>query len=396
MSGRERLLEEAAKELERDFELVGSTAIEDKLQRGVPESIEMIKKAGIKLWVLTGDKIETAINIGYSCRLLDDNINQYIIDSTRSVDIYKQICVAENKQNLYLGTKQMAIIVGGESLLKIFANENLKEKYDKLVEEAAVVLACRVSPKQKALIVESVRKKHPTATTLAIGDGANDVNMITSAHVGVGISGLEGQQAARSADYAIGQFQFLKPLLFFHGREAYRRNSFLVIYMFFKNMLFVMPQFWYGFDSAFSGQTLYETWLYQLYNIVFTSFPVIIYAIFDTQFVKEKFLTEPQLYKIGLDSACFNFVTLWTAIFEAIFNGLWIFVFCFYGNDGIQITNIDGQPGGFWVSGQLCYSGIVVVANLYVLHKTNNHNWISVTFVVLSITSFFLSYWVES
>lgn len=85
-----------------------------------------------------------------------------------------------------------------------------------------------------------VKFKHPKKTTLAIGDGANDVNMILQAHVGVGILGKEGQQAARSADYAIGQFKFLKPLLFFHGREAYRRNSFMVLYTFYKNFLYVM------------------------------------------------------------------------------------------------------------------------------------------------------------
>jgi phospholipid-transporting ATPase len=85
-----------------------------------------------------------------------------------------------------------------------------------------------------------IRTNNPDAKTLAIGDGANDVNMITAAHVGIGISGLEGQQAARSSDYAIGQFNFLIPLLFNHGREAYRRNSFLVIYMFYKNVIFVL------------------------------------------------------------------------------------------------------------------------------------------------------------
>lgn len=126
-----------------------------------------------------------------------------------------------------------------------------------------------------------IRHKYKEARTLAIGDGANDVNMITSAHVGVGISGLEGQQAARSADYAIGQFKFLKNLLFAHGRECYRRNSYLVIYIFYKNILFVVPQFWFGFLSVFSGQPLYEQWIYQLYNIIFTSIPIMWYAIFD-------------------------------------------------------------------------------------------------------------------
>jgi phospholipid-transporting ATPase len=98
-----------------------------------------------------------------------------------------------------------------------------------------------------------VRTEHPKVSTLSIGDGANDVNMITAAHVGIGIQGLEGRQASRSADYSIGQFQFLKTLLFYHGREAYRRNAILVIYMFYKNIIFVVPQYWYGFVSAFSG-----------------------------------------------------------------------------------------------------------------------------------------------
>jgi phospholipid-transporting ATPase len=98
-----------------------------------------------------------------------------------------------------------------------------------------------------------IRKRFPKKVTLAIGDGANDVNMILQAHVGVGILGKEGQQAARSADYAIGQFKFLKPLLFIHGREAYRRNSMLIKYTFYKNVLYVITQYYFGFFSAFSG-----------------------------------------------------------------------------------------------------------------------------------------------
>ena len=99
-------------------------------------------------------------------------------------------------------------------------------------------------------------------TTLAIGDGANDVNMIAAAHVGVGISGLEGQQAARSSDYAIGQFKFLKQLLFVHGREAYRRNSFLISFMFFKNIVYVSPIFIAGYYSFYSATPIYNDLLY--------------------------------------------------------------------------------------------------------------------------------------
>jgi phospholipid-transporting ATPase len=171
--------------------------------------------------------------------------------------------------------------VAGASLLIIDANEELRSIFLDSSDHADVVLACRVSPKQKADIVNMIRKRFPTKTTLAIGDGANDVNMILQAHVGVGILGKEGQQAARSADFSIGQFKFLKPLLFVHGREAYRRNAFLIAYTFYKNVLYVMPQYYFGFDSAFSGQPLYDPFIYQLYNITMTSLPIMWYALFD-------------------------------------------------------------------------------------------------------------------
>ena len=125
-----------------------------------------------------------------------------------------------------------------------------------------VVVACRVSPKQKGNIVSMVRQRHPDKITLAIGDGANDCAMINQAHVGIGIAGREGMQAARASDFAIGKFKFLKPLLFIHGREAYRRNADLVVYNFYKNVLYVIVQFNFGFYSVFSGQTLYEPFIY--------------------------------------------------------------------------------------------------------------------------------------
>lgn len=161
-----------------------------------------------------------------------------------------------------------------------------------------------------------VRKRFPDKTTLSIGDGANDVSMILKAHVGVGILGKEGQQAARSADYAIGQFKFLKPLMFAHGREAYRRNSLVMLYSFYKNILYVTTQFYFGFHSAFTGQTLYEPFFYQLYNITMTSLPCLYFGVFDWEYKKvptpsdgpnmKYFLCNPSLYSVGLQQRCYN------------------------------------------------------------------------------------------
>ena len=116
-----------------------------------------------------------------------------------------------------------------------------------------VVLACRVSPKQKGDIVSMVQARFPKKVTLAIGDGANDVAMIMKAHVGVGIAGREGMQAARTADFAFGKFKYLRPLLFIHGREAYRRNSDIILYSFYKSVLYIIVQFQFGAFSVFSG-----------------------------------------------------------------------------------------------------------------------------------------------
>jgi len=132
-----------------------------------------------------------------------------------------------------------------------------------------------------------IKVRFPKKTTLAIGDGANDVSMILKAHVGVGIAGKEGLQAARAADYSIGQFRFLKPLLFIHGREAYRKNSILILYNFFKNTVYVTTQYFFGFWSAFLGQVLYDPVIYQLYNMTMTTFPILWFSVFDFQYEKE-------------------------------------------------------------------------------------------------------------
>ena len=151
----------------------------------------------------------------------------------------------------------------------------------KLVNLCSAVICCRVTPKQKQDMVWLMRKNK--CTTLAIGDGANDVNMINMAHVGIGIKGVEGAQAALCSDYAISEFQILRELMLYHGRECYRKYSQLILFNFFKHLLLVLLQVWYGFINHFSSALIYDPWIYQLYNVVFTSFPIIVYAIYDQQ-----------------------------------------------------------------------------------------------------------------
>ena len=183
-----------------------------------------------------------------------------------------------------------------------------------------------------------MRKRNPNKTTLAIGDGANDVNMITAAHIGIGIAGLEGAQAARASDYSIGQFRFLKNLLFVHGREAYRRNSYLIAYMFYKNVFEVMPIWMYGWLSTFSGTSIYATILYQCYNTVFTSWPVIWFATNDFEFSKKILLKRPKLYWIGINDVYFNKWVFWRWFFYGMGQSTLIMFVSYYTVAGLSPT----------------------------------------------------------
>jgi phospholipid-transporting ATPase len=167
-----------------------------------------------------------------------------------------------------------------------------------------------------------VKDKMPGKATLAIGDGANDVSMITAAHIGVGISGLEGQQAARAADYAIGQFQMLKNLLFVHGREAYRRNCYLIMYMFYKNIILVIPVWTFGWFSLMSGTEIYNNVFQNLYNLVYTAMPIIWFAVFDWEHKKEDLLAHPKYYSIGLNDVFFNTAAFWRWFVYAVWQGI--------------------------------------------------------------------------
>lgn len=248
ITDREDRLEEVSDRIENQLWLIGGTAIEDRLQDGVPESISLLGQAGIKLWVLTGDKVETAINIGFSCNLLDNDMDLIILkvidDSMESVEAQldeklalfgltgsqEELDAAQDDHEPPPPTH--AIIIDGDTL-KLALDDQLKRKFLLLCRRCRSVLCCRVSPSQKAAVVNMV-KTGLDCLTLAIGDGANDVAMIQEAHVGVGIAGVEGRAAVMSSDYAIGQFRFLTRLVLVHGRWSYRRLAETIANFFYK------------------------------------------------------------------------------------------------------------------------------------------------------------------
>uniref|UniRef100_A0A6Q2ZLJ2 Phospholipid-transporting ATPase n=1 Tax=Esox lucius TaxID=8010 RepID=A0A6Q2ZLJ2_ESOLU len=329
---REDRLAATYEHIEQDMMLLGATAIEDKLQEGVPETIAILSLANIKIWVLTGDKQETAVNIGYSCKMLTDDMTEVFIISGYTVQSVREelrwadiTLVTSVELSLFILLCQTILALWLFFLTRAHALEaDMEGEFVSTACACRAVICCRVTPLQKALVVEVI-KKHKKAVTLAIGDGANDVSMIKTAHIGVGISGQEGIQAVLASDYSFSQFRFLQRLLLVHGRWSYLRMCRFLCYFFYKNFAFTMVHFWFGFFCGFSAQTVYDQYFITLYNIVYTSLPVLAMGIFDQDVPEQRSLEYPKLYEPGQLNLLFNKREFFICIAQGIYTSIVLF-----------------------------------------------------------------------
>ncbi|KJZ72190.1 Putative phospholipid-transporting ATPase DRS2 [Hirsutella minnesotensis 3608] len=367
-------LDKAAEIIEHDFYLLGATAIEDRLQDGVPETIHTLQQANIKVWVLTGDRQETAINIGMSCKLLSEDMMLLIVNEESSAatrdNLQKKLDAIRTSADGTIEMETLALIIDGKSLT--FALEkDLEKLFLDLAIMCKAVICCRVSPLQKALVVKLVKKYQKESILLAIGDGANDVSMIQAAHIGVGISGEEGLQAARSADVAIAQFRFLRKLLLVHGAWSYQRVSKTILFSFYKNIALYMTQFWYTFQNVFSGQVIYESWTLSFYNVFYTVLPPLALGILD-QFISARLLDRyPQLYMMGQKNYFFKLKVFAQWIANAFYHSLVLYIFAqlIWYEDLIQG---DGKMAGHWVWGTALYGAVLLTVLGKAALVTNN------------------------
>ncbi|RID55229.1 hypothetical protein BRARA_G02504 [Brassica rapa] len=379
---RESLIEQVTGKVEKDLILLGATAVEDKLQNGVPDCIDKLAQAGIKIWVLTGDKMETAINIGFACSLLRQDMKQIIIN-LETPEIHslektgeKDAIAKASKESVLLqiinGKAQLkysgggnsnafALIIDGKSLAYAL-DDDVKHIFLELAVGCASVICCRSSPKQKALVTRLVKSGNGK-TTLAIGDGANDVGMLQEADIGVGISGVEGMQAVMSSDIAIAQFRYLERLLLVHGHWCYRRISTMVCYFFYKNITFGFTLFLYEAYTTFSATPAYNDWFLSLYNVCFSSLPVIALGVFDQDVSARFCLKFPLLYQEGVQNVLFS----WRRILGWMFNGFYSAVIIFFlckSSLEPQAFNHQGKTPGREILGGTMYTCIVWVVNL--------------------------------
>ncbi|XP_054453179.1 phospholipid-transporting ATPase IA isoform X2 [Anoplopoma fimbria] len=362
LQNRSLKLEESYELIEKNLQLLGATAIEDKLQDKVPETIETLMKADIKIWILTGDKQETAINIGHSCKLLTKNmgmlvINEDTLDRTRETLSHHcgMLGDALYKEN------DFALIIDGKTL-KYALTFGVRQYFLDLALSCKAVICCRVSPLQKSEVVEMV-KKQVKVITLAIGDGANDVGMIQTAHVGVGISGNEGLQAANSSDYSIAQFKYLKNLLLVHGAWNYNRVAKCILYCFYKNIVLYIIEIWFAFVNGFSGQILFERWCIGLYNVIFTALPPLTLGIFERSCRKENMLKYPELYKTSQNAMGFNTKVFWAHCLNGLFHSVILFWFPLKAFQHDTVFG-NGRTPDYLLLGNMVYTFVVITVCL--------------------------------
>ncbi|XP_043091536.1 phospholipid-transporting ATPase IH isoform X3 [Puntigrus tetrazona] len=396
---RDRKLAEAYDVIEKDFILLGATAVEDRLQDKAADTIESLHKAGMKVWVLTGDKMETAAATCYASKLFHRNtqilelttkrteeqsLHDVLFDLSRTVLRQHGSMTRDTFSGLSGDFQDYGLIIDGATLSAVLKptqegpsnGGNYKEIFLEICRNCSAVLCCRMAPLQKAQIVKLIKasKEHPI--TLAIGDGANDVSMILEAHVGIGIMGKEGRQAARNSDYAITKFKHLKKMLLVHGHYYYIRIAELVQYFFYKNVCFIFPQFLYQFFCGFSQQPLYDTAYLTLYNISFTSLPILLYSLMEQHINMDILKRDPTLYRDIAKNSLLRWPTFIYWTFLGVFDAVVFFFGAFFLFDNTTFTS-NGQMFGNWTFGTLVFTVLVFTVTLKLALDTHYWTWIN-------------------
>lgn len=405
--------------IEYNLRPLGCVAIEDKLQLNVGRCLKRLGESGIQTWVLTGDKVQTAIEIGYACNLLnkdhsivrqllakedgkecsiDDlmtSVDQFEKEFKRKANIIENEPTKEepdNKPGKMSESQTMSLVIEGDALLKFgigwtakmldksFETEPkvydaLYKKRVRLIEFAGQMkscICCRVSPKQKGDVTRLV-KEVLQKVCLGIGDGANDVEMILQGNVGVGVQGVEGSQAVNNSDFAITEFQHLENLLLVHGRWTYQRIATSVCYFFFKNIAFTMCVFWFACFSAFSGQLFFEAWSASCYNVFFTSVPVLVFGLMNQDVDQEVARKCPKLYEPGQNSEYLNKKVFTVWVLEAVYASVIMFFFG-YGAIADQVA-VDGRVFDHWSLSTTVYTACVFAMTLRIALETSFWCW---------------------
>ena len=300
------------KHLEHDLELLGVTGVEDRLQKDVKPSLELLRNAGIKIWMLTGDKIETARCVAVSSRLVARGQHIQVMSQLRQkTQAFEALESMRNKTD-------SCLLIDGETLSTMLTQFRLQ--FISLAVLLPAVIACRCSPTQKAEVALLI-KTHTKKRICCIGDGGNDVSMIQAADVGIGIVGKEGQQASLAADFSITQFCHLTKLLVWHGRNSYKRSAKLAQFVIHRGLIISVCQTMYSIAGRFDPKGLFKDWLLVGYATVYTMAPV--FSLVLDRDVDEKMANlYPELYKELKTGQSLSYRSFFTWVLISIYQGI--------------------------------------------------------------------------
>lgn len=379
--GRDKRLRESLTRLESGLTLVGATGVEDRLQEAVPRCVRSLLDAGIVVWVLTGDKPETAINIAYSAALFSQR-DRLLYLMARDKDQAESTIKGYLEASMTETSGDRALVVDGRTLTYILDRRSgLVIPFLSLAKRCSAVLCCRATPLQKAYIVKAV-KEELGVTTLAIGDGANDVSMIQTADVGVGLSGQEGRQAVMASDFALSRFKYIERLLLVHGHWCYNRLARMILYFFLKNATFVFLLFWYQIYNGFSSSVMIDQLHLMAYNLIFTAIPPMVIGAYDRIAPAELLLERPGLYAASRKGTAYRPLSYWGVLAESVYISVVIFFITLYTFWG---TDID-----IWSFGLCNMTACLVIMLVYVAIETRSWTIIHVIALLGSLGSFFV------
>ncbi|KAA1475730.1 phospholipid-translocating P-type ATPase [Dentipellis sp. KUC8613] len=322
-----------AETLEHELELLGLTGVEDKLQDDVKSTLELLRNAGIKIWMLTGDKIETATVIAISTKLVARNQYIHQVAKLRTSDqVRDELDFLQNKLDCCL-------VIDGESLqlcLNLFKNEFIE-----ITTKLSAVVACRCSPTQKADVARLIRS-YTKKRVCCIGDGGNDVSMIQAADVGVGIVGKEGRQASLAADFSVTQFSHLTKLLLWHGRNSYRRSAKLAQFVIHRGLIISVMQAVFSSIFYFAPIALYQGWLLVGYATLYTMAPVFS-LVLDRDVNEDLALLYPELYKELTKGRALSYKTFFVWLMISVYQGAAIMILSLvlFENEFLNIVAIS-------------------------------------------------------
>ncbi|KAK0727353.1 hypothetical protein B0T26DRAFT_694244 [Lasiosphaeria miniovina] len=347
--------------LERDLELLGVTGVEDKLQKDVKPSLELLRNAGIKIWMLTGDKVETARCVAVSSKLVARGQYIHEISKLRRKD------AAQEGLDFLRSKTDSCLLIDGESLSLFLTH--FRREFISVAVLLPTVVACRCSPTQKAEVARLI-KEYTKKRVCCIGDGGNDVSMIQAADVGVGIVGKEGRQASLAADFSIEQFHHLTKLLVWHGRNSYKRSAKLAQFVIHRGLIIAVCQTMYSIALNFRPEGLYKDWLMVGYATVYTAAPVLS-LVLDKDVDENLTNLYPELYKELTEGRSLSYRTFFVWVFVSIYQG------CLIQGLSQVLTEVDG-PRMVAVS----YTVLVLNELLMVAIEITTWHWVMVVSIV--------------